>query len=114
MEWEIKSQSIGLLITDADIAVRDHCRAHLVGHIARLLVADPCVNTTTTREYPKQVCEVEILRHGVLDDTHGNLEVSEASLTHIGALAARPHIIIVVHIDIEHHLFLQGDECALI
>ena len=41
---------------------------------------------------------------------HCDLEVSKAPFAHIGALAARPHIIVVIHINIEDHLLLHWNK----
>ena len=45
---------------------------------------------------------------------HRNLQVGKTTLTDIGALTARPHIIVVVHIDIEDHLFLHRYESLFV
>jgi len=72
------------------------------------------VNTSTTRKDPKEVLEVKVFREDIRDDLHCNLEVGETAFANVGALAARTHIIVIVHINIEDHLFLHGHKGFLV
>lgn len=107
---EVQLKSVGVLIADSNVAVGDDSRAHLVCHCPGCVVADPGVNTSTTREHPEKVRKVKVFNKGVRDDDHGNFEVGEAAFADVGPLAARANIIVIIHIDIEDHFFLHGHE----
>ena len=110
MHGIIELESVRILVANSNIAVLHNCIAHVIVHCTGFLIAYPSVNTSSAREYPQKVIEVKVLVERVLDHVHCDFEVGETTLANIGALAASPHIIIVVHINIEHHLFLHGHE----
>lgn len=114
MQRIVQFKYISVLVAHTDVAVGYDGGAHLVCHGPGGLVAHPRVNTSTPREHPEQVGEVKVIDKSVGDDLHGNLEVGETAFTNVGALAARPHIIVVIHIDIEDHFFLHRHECFLV
>jgi len=114
MHGVLKLQTVRILVTYSNVTVLNDGVAHIVLHGARLFIAHPGVNTSTAGKDPKQVHEVKVFLQRLLDNMHRNLQVGKASLAHVGTLAARPHIIVIVHINIEDHLFLQRHECFLV
>ena len=97
-------------VSNSQIAVADHCLSHVVLHFPRCFVTDPGVNTSTAREDPQQIGKVKVLSQYLSDNDHCNLEVGEAPLAYVCPFAAGSNIVVVVHIDIEDHLFVGGNE----
>ena len=48
------------------------------------------------------------------DDHHCNFEVGKTSLADISTFAASSHIIIIIHINIKHHLFVGRNKGLLV
>ena len=70
----------------------------------RRLVADPAMDTSPTRVDPHNVLEPKVLPECALTHFHGAGHVLPALLADRRALAARPDVVIVRKIDIEHQL----------
>lgn len=102
------------LVSHAYVAIAYHSWSHFVVHFPSGFVANPGVNTTTPREYPKYTLEVEVIRQNFSKYEHGNLEIFPALFAHLSSCTARSHIVIVIHVNIEHHFLLSGNECFFV
>jgi hypothetical protein len=101
-------------VTDSNIAVADDCTAHFVGHFAGSFIANPCVDTSSAGEDPKDIFEVKVLIEDVCEDHHCHLHILPTLVAHRSSRAARAHIIVIVHINIKDHFLLKRHECPLV
>lgn len=102
------------LVAHAYVAIAYHSRSHFVVHFPSGFVANPGMNTTTSGEYPKNTLEVEVIRQNFCKYEHGNLEIFPALFAHLSSCAARSHIVVVIHVNIEHHFLLSRNECFFV
>lgn len=75
-----------------------------------LLVADPGVDTTTTRVNPEDVIVAKVLPQGRLQDFDGHGREFPALAADVGLVAACSDVVIVCQVDIEAQLLGQGHE----
>ena len=79
-------------------------RATFVAQLSRALIADPAVNTATTGIDPQQVLETEILAQADVEHLERHRHQRPALSTDPSLLAARPHVVVIRHIDIKNQL----------
>ncbi len=68
------------------------------------------MDTSSAREYPKKCLKTEIFSKYLIDHFSSTSHVRPALAAYLSALTARPHIVIVSHINIKHHLLLHWNE----
>lgn len=110
VQWAGEYETVGVLVTDWQAHVLDDCSSHLVVHRSGFGIADPTMDTTTTREDPHDVLDVEVLLQDHVDQLGGQARESPTTLTNLGTLAALSDVIVSIHIDIKDHFLFLWDE----
>lgn len=64
------------------------------------------MNTSPAGEHPQQMLEAEILPQGGVQDLAGYVHEFPAFVANVGARAAGSDLVVIRHVDIEHHLLL--------
>lgn len=70
------------------------------------------MDTSPAGEHPQQMLEAKILPQGGVQDLTGYLHELPALAANVGARAACSDLVVIRHVDIEHHLLLlQRQRC---
>lgn len=70
-------------------------------------VGNPAVNATTTAEHPQDVLEAEIVAQRLVENLTGDGHELPAFAADVGLVAARSHLIVVGHVDVEDEFTLH-------
>ena len=81
------------------------CPSLRVLHFPRLLVADPCVRTSSSGVHPHYMLEAKILPQRGVDYFYSHGNELPAPHANVGARAARPYLVVISKIYIENQLF---------
>ena len=110
VQWVVQFESASQLIPRGQEHVVGDSRSHLVGHGPRGLISDPAMNTSSAREHPEHGLEPKVVGECIVEHHGGARHVGPALAADLGALAARAHVVVVGHVDIEDHLLSHRHE----
>jgi hypothetical protein len=110
--WVKRSFDIDLLATAGTTSdnpkVPNNGPPLLIVHVAYLLIADPCVNTSTTRVDPHDMFKAKVLAQCIINDLDGHGHELPALVANIGLVAAGTDVVVVCQIDIKAQFLGNG------
>jgi hypothetical protein len=87
-----------------------YCNSHFISHSSCSLISNPTMDTSTTRKDPKECFESKILCQCVIQNLRSTRHIAPTLLANFCTFTTCSHIVIVSHINIENHFFLDWNE----